>query len=314
MSFLPAQPALKALSGESSSPQPLSPNPLRPGRDPRHGHVGRTCPSHGAGLGADFQGAPANPLPTRCLGGSARVTGAWELHQFPLAAVNMGAPHGNPVPSSSRTALCLPATAGGSGTPGTATRPMAPSTHPGDAGQIVGSGQSVVVPVIPAAAPWLCPRRGRGHTRTGDESGCELGGVFSRGDSGARFGPRHRARARQHPLSSGSAPRREKHLLVPATLCPPAETLSPSSAVLLPSVRPRLSVGPSPHDGAASASLCSAKSAPDHLRGLQAPGSAPTCILWSPLAMLRCRVGFCHLPRGCKWGRCQDTTALDCPR
>lgn len=83
------------------------------------------------------------------------------------------------------------------------------STHLGDARQIVGSGEPVriaVVMVIPAAAPWLCPHRGRGHARSGDELGCELGSAFSTADFGARFGPGQKGRTHQHPLSSGSAP------------------------------------------------------------------------------------------------------------
>ena len=116
--------------------------------------------------------------------------------------------------------------------------------------------------------------------------------AFSGADFGARFGPGHRARAHQHPPSSGSAPSGEK-----AALRPPAETLTPSPAVLFPSVRPRLSVGLSPCDGAASASLRSAKSALGHLHGLRAAGSTTTCILRSQLEMPRCRAGFCHLPQ-----------------
>lgn len=82
----------------------------------------------------------------------------------------------------------------------------------------------------------------------------------------------------------------------PTTLHLPAKMLTPRSTVLFASIRPRLSMDLSPCDGAASATLHSAKPTLSHLHGLRATRSTITCILQSLLETPQYGVGFSHLP------------------
>lgn len=216
----------------------------------------KTWPRRGAAVGADFQWDLSTCCPR-----SAHVTGAWELHQFPHAAVNTGPARGNPAPSRSRTALRLPATAGASGTPGTATCPAGHSTHLGHTAPTRGTqhppaghssppghtappcgthGVSRARGGVPVTEGSLSRRRPRGSAPAEAEvtQGQEVsGGVnWTEPSPGLVLGPRLDAHT-----EAG-------HGSIPPLLPPGKNTFSAPRPV--PSVRAKLSVGLSPSVGA----------------------------------------------------------------
>lgn len=172
--------------------------------------------------------------------------------------------------------------------------------------------QSVVVTVTPAAAAWLCVPRPEAEVTQGQERSRGINWAVP--SPGLILGPGLDLATEPGHISIPQARvllslHGEKHLLSAAALRPPAQTLRPSAAVLFPS----LSVGLSPRDTAASASLRSAKSPPVVFTAFETQNPQPPASSGPLLKMLQCGAVFCRLPRAGS-GDNQDITALDCPR